>query len=155
MGALPGNPQFCKLWPPAKVLHLRKTREKNDMEMPRCVTLKVDPWVHEHLWFWTCTYIYICMYHFCLPWLSYTFHVAMAQPLQCSWWLRYNGESQWHGSPPSSASCFTFRLRMREPSPGQQDAQVGVNMKNPEGNLPDSPLQKKGVTSYIVVSSFL
>ena len=52
-------------------------------------------------------------------------------------------ESQWHGSPPSSANCFTFRLRMREPSPGQQDAQVGVNMKNPEGNLPDFPLPKK------------
>lgn len=59
-------------------------------------------------------------------------------------------ESQWHGSPPSSANCFTFRLRMREPSPGQQDAQVGVNMKNPEGNLPDFPLPKKRCyTSYI------
>lgn len=101
-----------------------KPREKNDMEMPRCVTLKVHPWASTVL----DLYIYVPFLFF---WLSYTFHVAMAQPLQFSWWLRYNGESQWHGSPPSSANCFTFRLRMREPSPGQQDAQVGVNMEKP------------------------
>ena len=97
--------------------------KKNDMEMPRCVILKVDPWASKV--FGPVHICIICVFPDCLI----RFHVAMAQPLQCSWWLRYNlwipvawlttVQRQLFHFPASHARAFTWAARC--PGRGQHE----------------------------------